>query len=352
MACLRCGSGWVTKNGKDKVSCPECCKQQRAKARRLGRLPASQAKVCERCGDQFEAIGGNAIARSTKCRACVQNDLASRVRQKRYQAKVKAGLKIPCKRAAKSLHRECSWCHKALNTSNQRKYCSNKCFVNARNAGQQSWDRTAQLASNVRRCGIQLTPSRRGLSKILNGFKGFMVKLQALRRRINRLHCLTCDSPVLRDSSRFCCEECCASYKFKTECRACGKYLFATGYRGRKTRTCRQCKKKANRRWKRSYGGNHSSRARHHGVKYVSFPKRMIFERDNYKCQLCGSKTLQKVMYRKKDGKIHPRSPTVDCIVAMENGGNYEPSNCQTACFICNSKKGARNRGQLRLALK
>jgi hypothetical protein len=37
--------------------------------------------------------------------------------------------------------------------------------------------------------------------------------------------------------------------------------------------------------------------------------------------------------------------------VAMAKGGTHEPSNCQTACFICNSIKGDRGGGQLRLAL-
>jgi hypothetical protein len=42
MSCLRCGSDWRTVKGKNMVSCPECCKTQRCKARKQGRLPQYQ----------------------------------------------------------------------------------------------------------------------------------------------------------------------------------------------------------------------------------------------------------------------------------------------------------------------
>lgn len=355
MACLKCGSSWVTRWGYDKLSCPECCKQQRAKARRLGKIPSSMTKVCEGCGSAFEAVGGNAIRHSRHCGACKL--VARKEWLERYKADIKAGLRVPAAKQQSPRPKEplkCQWCGGGLDGKNQQKYCSNKCFVDARNSGQQSWDRTAQLASNARRCGLQLTPSRRGLSKVLNGFNGFMVKLRAFRRRISRLRCLTCDAFVASETSRFCSDECCAAYEFKSQCIRCGKETKFKGYRGpKKRRMCGKCRVATKREWKRKnkrgYGGNHPSRARHHGVKCVRFPRKMIFERDGYVCQLCGRKTLLKVTYRKSDGKIHPRSPTVDCIIAMENGGNYEPQNCQTACFICNSRKGAANRGQLRL---
>lgn len=368
MACIRCGSDWVTLRGKDMVSCPECCKQQRAKARRLGRMPASQVKVCERCGDRFEAVGGNAIVRSTKCRACVQADLTSRLRQKRYQSRVKAGLKIPGKRAAKSLRRECGWCHKALTTSNQRKYCSNKCFVDARNAGQQSWDRRRQLESVWHRGGKWAgAPSKKIVAAMESNFNRFVADMNSFRLihearsflyrafypRMGDESCKVCGTRIKQDRKGYCSVDCMKQHEVEMPCRKCGGPAIAKA--GRKSAACVACRDKADRAKRRlakqRYGRNHKARARYHGVKYVAFPVRSIYERDGYKCQLCGKQVLSKATFRKRDGKIHPRSPTIDHIVPMCKGGNHEPTNCQTACFICNSRKSASGGGQLRLTL-
>jgi 5-methylcytosine-specific restriction endonuclease McrA len=368
MACQKCRSDWVTRKGKDTVSCPECCKQQRAKARREGRLPASEVKVCKRCGEQFEAVGGNAIARSTKCRECVQAGLASRVRQKRYQARVKAGLKIPGKRAAKSLPRECSWCHKSLTTPNQRKYCSNRCFVDARKAGQQKWDRRGQIESVWHRGGKwAAAPSKKIIGEMENAFNKFVADMNSFRLihemqgfmyrslypRKSDVSCKTCGKMIGESSRAYCSVECWQQHEVEMPCRKCGGPSIAKA--GRKSAVCVSCKERARRVTnslaKQRYGRNHRQRARYHGVKHVAFPVRSIYERDGYKCQLCGDKTLLKVTYRKRDTKIHPRSPTIDHIVPMCKGGNHEPANCQTACFICNSRKSGKGGGQTRLAL-
>ena len=349
MACLKCGSAWTTRWGHDKLSCPECCKQQRAKARRLGKIPSSMMKTCKVCGVEFEAVGGNAIARSTKCTACAQLDGTLGVRQKRYQERVKAGLVIPGKRAAKHIDRTCAFCHAALTKPNQKKYCSQQCYFAARDCGQQAWDRSNQLNANSRRIGVSFLPSRLGIRNALGAFPGFLIRLRAFQKRIARLHCLACHALIEIDGKRYCSKACMIQHAVDVECRKCGRPAKAIA--GRKTAVCSECRRKSKRLAKRRHGKNHKRRARYHGVKYVSFPVRSIFERDNYTCQLCGKVVLHKAAYRKRDGKIHPRSPTIDHIVAMAKGGNHEPSNCQTACFICNSIKGDRGGGQLRLAL-
>lgn len=342
MACLKCGSAWTTRWGHDKLSCPECCKQQRAKARRLGKIPSSMMKTCKACGVEFEAVGGNAIAKSTKCKECVQRDETLGGRKKRYQERVKAGLVIPGKRAAKNCDRTCAFCYAVLTKPNQRKYCSKTCFFSARECGQQAWDRSNQLNANSRRIGVSFLPSRLGIRNALGAFPGFLIRLRAFQKKITRLHCVTCDALIERRGSKYCSTACMRQHIVEVQCRKCGQPAKAIG--GRKTTICAECRRKANRR-----AGNHKRRARYHGVKYVSFPVRSIFERDNYTCQLCGKAVLQKAAYRKRDGKIHPRSPTIDHIVAMANGGNHEPSNCQTACFMCNSRKGSKAFGQLRM---
>ena len=355
MACLRCGSAWKTRWGKDKLSCPECCKQQRAKARRLGHLPSSQTKVCERCGEQFEAVGGNAIAHMTCCPKCRDEKAACRDRKKRYQERVKAGLVVPKKRSEPQPERKCLRCGIVMRRKQQVKYCSNACFIADRNDGVQQWNREGQVNANLRRCGISMLPSQVGLRLVRSGFYGFMAKLRAFQKRIARLYCPTCGAFVERNASPFCSDECSRKFEFETTCHRCGCSTKSKGYMGSGRRTCEACKqaaeRKARRAARRKYGKHYRSRARYHGVKYVAFPVRDIFERDGYRCQICRKRVFEKARYRKGDGKIHPLSPTIDHIVPMCKGGNHEPSNCQTACFQCNSRKGDSGGWQLRLAI-
>lgn len=355
MACLKCGSAWVTRWGKDKLSCPECCKLARWKARKLGHLPAVETKTCERCGVQFEAVGGNAIARTRCCRECQEAKDKSGERRKRYQQRVSDGTVVPQKRKKQRPHRQCLRCGQALRSKDQSKYCSNACFVADRNDGVQKWDRTNQLAANDRRCGVSLAPSGKIIGRILNGFSGFMQRLRAFQSRLSRLHCPVCGTFVQRAASRFCSDECASQFVFHTSCKRCGCPALSKGHRGSAKRTCESCKRHMkqiqSRRSKKKYGRNHRDRARYHGVKYVAFPVRSIYERDGYRCQICSKRVFRKARYRKSDGKIHPLSPTIDHIVAMSKGGNHEPSNCQTACFRCNSRKSDSGGGQMRLAI-
>ena len=69
-----------------------------------------------------------------------------------------------------------------------------------------------------------------------------------------------------------------------------------------------------------------------------------VFERDGYRCGICGRKTLQS-----KRGTCHPRAPELDHIVAIALGGAHTYANVQCACRLCNSQKGAASVGQLHL---
>lgn len=70
-----------------------------------------------------------------------------------------------------------------------------------------------------------------------------------------------------------------------------------------------------------------------------------IYERDGWRCQLCNRPV-------KQEAKVpHPLAPTLDHIIPLARGGTHEPSNVQTAHFICNSRKGDRGNDQLRLPL-
>jgi len=352
MACLKCGSSWTTRNGKDMVSCPECCKQQRCKARKQGRLPASATKVCEQCGQQFEAVNAIAMAKSRRCNEC---RTTARAEWKRQHNRCVSSKKRIAKSKEKRAPIQCSWCGKETKDPNQRKYCSRRCFGDARKAGAHTWDRTGQLESVWHRGGRwACAPSRKPMQEMIKNFGVFLAKVRKLYAKAadHGPACEVCSQPC-RTGSRFCSLRCMGQNTVEVPCKKCGKPALARGaFRSAACSDCqRQAKTEENRRAKQKYGRNHRQRARHHGVKYVAFPVRDIYERDGYRCQLCGKAVLPKAAYRKRDGKIHPRSPTIDHIVPMCRGGNHEPGNCQTACFRCNSLKSDRGGGQLRLAI-
>jgi 5-methylcytosine-specific restriction endonuclease McrA len=68
-----------------------------------------------------------------------------------------------------------------------------------------------------------------------------------------------------------------------------------------------------------------------------------VFERDRWKCQLCGRKVVQSVGDNRLD------EATMDHIIPVALGGAHDWTNIQTACRDCNSRKGASKRGQLRI---
>lgn len=69
-----------------------------------------------------------------------------------------------------------------------------------------------------------------------------------------------------------------------------------------------------------------------------------VFERDSWRCGICGRKTLPS-----KRGSYHDRAPELDHIVALANGGEHTWRNLQCACRSCNLKKGASDYGQVPL---
>lgn len=130
-------------------------------------------------------------------------------------------------------------------------------------------------------------------------------------------------------------------------CSECGK-AFDNPYGWGVSRTV--CSKRcANRRMRRqgqSHGKSHTARARSRGSLADPTIRRVdIFERDQWKCQLCGRTTPRRLL---KDYRSL-QAPTLDHIVPLSIGGSHTVENLQCACRSCNSRKGAKPLGQLRI---
>ncbi len=68
-----------------------------------------------------------------------------------------------------------------------------------------------------------------------------------------------------------------------------------------------------------------------------------IFKRDGWVCGVCGQKINKQLKWP------HPRSKTIDHIIALSKGGADAPANLQAAHLRCNMRKSANGGGQLRL---
>lgn len=122
-------------------------------------------------------------------------------------------------------------------------------------------------------------------------------------------------------------------------------------------RICSECKREYQPRDSRQVGcslqcgraissrvGAHTRRVRLAG----SFVERVdpfaVFDRDGWTCQQCGTATPKRLR-----GKINPRAPELDHIVPVARGGEHSYRNTQCLCRKCNTSKGARSKGQMRL---
>jgi hypothetical protein len=335
MACKKCGSDWTTSRGNDSAGCPACSKRYRHQARKDGRfVEPTQKKVCEECGTSFTCVGLHEIklrvlCRNPECKKSRDNrtrkELARRKQDGSYTPTPDRKPRKVCKRDG------CS----DLVKENRFNYCSKEC-----------------AGADAR----ELKSAHGGRSLEMRKASAFAKSLtdwdwRKPRRHKKRPPCEHCGNEIKVGASRFCSYDCVSAWKGDRTCENCGVIVHdCHAYSKARCEQCRaESKRKANRTAKKKYGRNHRQRARHHGVKYVSVPVAAIYERDGYLCQLCGKRCFKAAKYSKLDGRIHPRSPTIDHIVAMACGGNHEPGNLQTACFECNSRKGARSAGQLRM---
>jgi len=84
-------------------------------------------------------------------------------------------------------------------------------------------------------------------------------------------------------------------------------------------------------------------RARKRGATVEPVTLAYLLRRDRWTCGLCSRRIPRTAIHP------HPKSPTVDHIVPLAEGGAHSKANCQAAHFICNSLKSAGGSQQLAL---
>lgn len=174
------------------------------------------------------------------------------------------------------------------------------------------------------------------------------------------VQCSVCGARCLRPSQKACSETCRKERnRRRTEdsnrrehdakygprpCRECGTDFKPT-YGRTKTYCSADCERRyTNRVSRQAYGSTHRKRAKRAGVAYEPVNRTKVFERDGWKCGLCGLPTK-----RDKRGTLHPLAPELDHIIPLSKGGPHTYANVQCAHRQCNNQKGDAVEGQLLL---
>ncbi len=82
------------------------------------------------------------------------------------------------------------------------------------------------------------------------------------------------------------------------------------------------------------YGSSHRRRARRNGGKVERFTKEQVFDRDKWRCQICGIDTPKELK-----GSFFHSAPELDHIVPLSRGGDHTKENSRCACRSCNQFK-------------
>ncbi len=82
-------------------------------------------------------------------------------------------------------------------------------------------------------------------------------------------------------------------------------------------------------------------KARKRAATVESVSPTRVFERDGWRCHLCGGKTL-----KDRRGTYHPKAPELDHIVPLSRGGAHSYANTACAHRKCNAAKSDTIMGQ------
>lgn len=229
-----------------------------------------------------------------------------------------------CNRRARDEHHQkhgidrihtCKGCGKGFRPKRARykHYCSRACSFNALKTGVRQayrqervrWPNSTVFCGQCTRCA------------------------RAFVSRVKRSLCAKCRGPRPR---------------VERQCKDCGEAIRGTAGLKR----CKSCSAKRSRALYAAKHGRvkkHRERALRFGVAYEAINPIDVFERDGWRCQICGKATPKRLR-----GSLKDNAPELDHRTPMARGGSHTWDNVQCACRACNIDKGSKTtKGQLTL---
>ena len=205
-------------------------------------------------------------------------------------------------------------------------------------------------------CGADSFRKMSGTSKSLNRFCSMACRVGAAAAErapiysgIYAGYCIGCDMPFVSRRKKLYCQEGCRPEPTSTmpevkQCKCCDKEYVPVSTGGRPSVYCSdQCRERGralsrtigHRVNRLKYGTTHRKRARQAGVAYEPVNKIKVFDRDGWRCQICGKNTP-----RLRMGGMTTNAPELDHRIPLSKGGGHLYVNVQCACRKCNNDKG------------
>lgn len=263
-------------------------------------------------------------------------------------------------------HIACAQCAKPVATKlPHQKFCSDRCKYTARERANGHQPKHYRPILQCKRCSTTFKPKR--AEYVYCSRECAFADIQVWQRKQRESRGASC--PVFFKT----CAECGTTRASKTNsgtvCRACRRSASQIKFAVRiailrapkPERQCKCCAKKftptygdkrtvycteacGTRMARRARGSeSHRGRARKAGVEYEPVNKLKVFDRDGWRCQICGRRTPKARM-----GSMAGNAPELDHRVPLSKGGGHLYSNVQCSCRRCNHEKGNRNcAGQL-----
>lgn len=254
----------------------------------------------------------------------------------------------------------CIVCGAQFPSRRGKKYCSAICKGRRPRVRTQARIAAAKWTCACKVCSVEFRPKHKDNNTICSrecGWRWLSVKASALRDggrvsyTITRSKCSVCGIRFA-GKGKYCSDGCRPSYYTPvviTLCKECGVQFNRSDDGSTRFFCSAECAEESRNEARRNSPSRRADKKRRKamargalGSEAVDVTK--VFERDGYRCGICGSKTLQA-----KRGTYHPRAPELDHIVAISLGGSHTYDNVQCACRKCNGSKGAASLGQLHL---
>lgn len=286
--------------------------------------------------------------------------------------------KIFCNIQCKKKHtqnintKECIQCGKKyISNKHTSKYCSKECSHEAQRILTRLFNcvecgKSFKEKSNTinKFCSRECSFKNLNKNKLSNILAPGELKARDMIRNkahsvLQELDCNYCKKKFYSKPTRKYCSDICSKkklardsairngYKINRACNICGKqFNYLDNMHDNQCSTkCYKKHKSEQKKKNRTSSQKHKQRARRLKAEYepgITIKKLLI--RDGNKCLICNKKVLNINV-----PGYHKDNATIGHIIAMINGGNHTWSNIQLECMECNTKKGVRDGGQLRL---
>lgn len=253
-------------------------------------------------------------------------------------------------------HYTCKQCNTGFVASHKRAFCTEKCRWRHKTLQRNpnAILKRIRVECTCRCCGKKYIPKAANRDKYCSRACAFADRATATCRSnykpvytvVYWPHCKQCNKTFLsrRKDAAICSRACevqrhrdesrAASEKKKIvkkiKCHCCGK-LFTNSYGIKNNKYCSElCCKKATRA---SSHALRRSKIKENGL-YEHVNPFKVFDRDKWKCCLCGVNTP-----RSKRGSYDDNAPELDHIIPLSKGGEHSYRNTQCLCRKCNSDK-------------